>query len=222
MWGKHLRKILPRITSNWWFVTVTASRTKRSEAASLENLRKGLDSLMKRIKRVWSNVEYVRVYEKHKKGGFHAHLVVSGLSARVQKFATSAGVPYFRPSLLEHGLGNWSVRTWFSKNASALKMGYMVDVQPLEGVSAAIGYLIKYLTKAAQDFNFKGLRRIQTSRAVGSPRTAGDETWRCAPVVFRHNLQEGASLYDASLKLWVPAEYWRENLTYPKPNSNAP
>jgi len=143
MWGNFLRKKLPRITSNWWFVTLTANRYARASDTSLASIRENLDKLMKRVKRVWSNVEYVRVYEVHKKGGFHAHLVVSGLSARVQKHTTPAGVPYFRPSLSVSGLGNWSVKTWFSKNAAALKMGYMVDVQALEGVSQAIGYIVK-------------------------------------------------------------------------------
>lgn len=219
-WRKHLTKVLPKISSNWWFVTLTAHAALRSATTSLVNLRSNIDRLFKRIRRVWSNVEYVRVYEVHKKGAFHAHLLVSGLSSRVQKFTASNGIHYYRPTLSNARLGCWSARTWFSRTAWDLGMGYMVDVQSLEGTTNAVGYVVKYLSKAAQEFHVKGLRRVQTSRKIGSPRVRGDGTWTAAERVFRGNLPKGTRLYDASLKLWIPDSYWSENLTYPKPNSS--
>lgn len=216
-WGKHLRRMLPRISDNWWFVTITAHEHTRTAETSLQNIRSNIDRLMKRIKRVWKNVEYVRVYEKHKKGAFHAHFVVSGLSARVQKHTSPQGIVYWRSTLSLSGLGNLSVRTWTRRTCRSLGMGYMVDVQALEGTAKAIGYIIKYLTKASQDFVARGLRRVQTSRKIGSPRERGDGTWRVAGRVFRSEVQEGSRLYDADKRLWIPDEYWKENLTYPRP-----
>lgn len=215
-WAKHLRKVLPQITENWWFVTVTAHENLRSADASLNNIRSNLDRVMKRVKRVFESVEYIRVYERHKTGAYHAHLLVAGLSERVQKHETSAGVVYWRPSLSAGGLGNLSIRTWFRRTTRSVGMGYMVDVQKVEGVDRPISYVVKYLTKAAQEFYVKSLRRIQTSRRIGSPRGRSDGSWTAAECVFRGNLSEGEKLYDASERLWVPAEYWREHLTYPK------
>lgn len=219
MWGNFLRKKLPRITSNWWFVTLTAHKSKRDVDTSLANLRTNIDRMFKRVRRIWHDIEYVRVYEVHKKGAFHAHLLVSGLSAFVQKLETQAGICYYRPAVRVGKVGYWSVKTWFKRTAYDLEIGYMVDVQALEGVSAAAGYIVKYLTKDAQNFHVKGLRRVQTTTGIGSPRNAGDGTWRCAARVFRQNVPEGARLYDADCKLWISPEYWRDNLTYPKPNS---
>ena len=216
-WQKHLLKMLPKIGSNWWFITLTAHSKKRSAENSLENLRSNLDKLFKRMRRVWSNVEYVRVYEVHQKGAFHAHLLVSGLSARVQKFTTPAGVHYYRPTLLGHGVGNWQVRTWFVRQAQSLEMGYMVDVQAVQGTRAAVNYVIKYLTKEAQAFYVRGLRQVQTSRGIGGPRTGGSGDWNSAERLFRGEVPQGARVYDASRKLWIPEQYWSENLTYPKP-----
>lgn len=220
MWGKHLRKVLPRITENWWFVTLTAHEKLRTADASLANIRNNIDALMKRLNRVYENVEYVRVYEVHKTGAFHAHLLVSGLSARVQKHTSSRRVVYWRETLSPKGLGNLSIRTWFRRTARSLGMGYMVDVQKIDGLQQATGYVVKYLTKDAQNFVSKGLRRIQTSRRIGSPRSSGDGTWQCKARVFRQDVPEGTRLYDADRKVWVPGDYWAENLTYPKPNSS--
>lgn len=222
MWGKHLRSRLPKVSSNWWFVTVTAHENLRGHDNSLANIRSNLDKFMKRIKRVWSDVEYVRVYEVHKKGAFHAHLLVSGLSARVQKHTTPQGVPYYRPTLLERGVGNLSARTWFRRTARSLGMGYMVDVQALDGIQKAVGYVVKYLTKEAQNFVSKGLRRVQTSRKIGSPRSSGDGTWTTAARVFRQAVPEGSRLYDADRRLYISELYWETHLSYPLPESAAP
>jgi len=216
-WQKHLMRALPKISQNWWFVTLTAHSKKRSAEGSLENLRSNLDRFFKRIRRVWEHIEYVRVYEVHKKGAFHAHLLVSGLSARVQKFTAPNGAEYFRPTLSGKSVGNWSIRTWFKRTAAALEMGYMVDIQQVEGVHRAVNYVVKYLTKEAQGFYVKGLRQIQTTTGVGGPRSSGDGSWTSAERLFRGNLPEGTRVYDASRKLWVPDEYWSENLTYPRP-----
>lgn len=221
MWGKHLRKMLPRVSDNWWFVTITAHEKTRTAELSLANIRSNIDRLMKRIKRVYTNVEYVRVYEVHKTGAFHAHFVVSGLSARLQKHTTPQGVVYWRKTVSPKGLGNLSIRTWTRRTCRSLGMGYMVDVQALESTSKVVGYVVKYLTKSAQDFVAKGLRRVQTSRKIGSPRTGGDGTWQVAARVFRQSVPQGTRLYDADRRVFVPELYWETHLTYPEPNSPA-
>lgn len=217
-WMKHLRKMIPRTADNWWFVTVTAHEKTRSEEMSLNNIRSNMDRLFKRVRRVWSNVQYVRVYEKHKKGAYHAHMAVSGLTLRVQRYVTPNHMVTWRPAIQERNKGNISVRTWWRRTCRSLGMGYEVDVQEISEVGRVTQYLIKYLTKASQGYYAKGLRRIQTSQRLGSPRRASEDGWTVGARVFQQAVQAGAHLYDADKRLQVPDAYWKNHLTYPAPN----
>lgn len=217
LWAAHLRKRLPRVSSNWWFVTLTAHELTRTPENSLENIRSNIDRLFKRLRRVYEKLDYVRVYEVHQKGAFHAHLVISGLSTRVQKHTARNGVHYWRPALAESGKGNLSIRTYFRRTARSLGMGYMVDVQAVHDLQAVTRYIVKYLTKEAQNFQVKGLRRVQTTQRIGGLRTGGAGDWSVKARVFRTDVPEGARLYDADRRVYVPDEYWTENLTYPRP-----
>lgn len=216
-WGNFLRKRLPKVAAQWWFITLTAHERFRDEAKSLANIRGNIDRIFKRLRRIYSNVEYVRVYEVHKTGAFHAHLLVTGLSARLQKHTARNGVEFFRATLLERGVGNWSVRTWFRRTARQMGMGYMVDVQEMADLRQTVGYIVKYLTKEAQAYHVPGLRRIQTTTGIGSPRQRGDGTWTSAPSVLRENVPEGTTLYDLNKRVRVDNQYWREHREYPRP-----
>lgn len=217
LWTAHLRRRLPRVASDWWFVTLTAHENLREAETSLANIRNNIDRLFKRLRRVYEKLDYVRVYEVHKKGAFHAHLVISGLSARIQKHTARNGVHYWRPTLAERGKGNLSIRTWFRRTCRSFGMGYMVDVQKVDGLQEVVRYIVKYLTKDAQAFQAKGLRRVQTTQRIGGLRIGGAGDWTVKARVFRSDLPEGARLYDADRRLFLPHEYWSENLTYPKP-----
>jgi len=214
-----MQRQLPKVSSEWWFVTLTAHEKKRTPENSLENIRSNIDRLFKRLRRIYEKVDYVRVYEVHKKGAFHAHLVVAGLSERLQKHTTPAGVEYWRPTLLQRGNNNWSIKTWFIRTCREFEMGYKVDVQKVHELSQVTRYIVKYLTKDAQNFSVKHLRRVQTSQRVGGLRTTGDGTWRIGARVFRQSVPQGGYLWDADKRLQVPDAYWRTHLTYPEPNA---
>jgi len=217
LWAKHLRKRLPRVAVDWWFITLTAHENTRTPENSLENIRTNIDRLFKRLRRIYAKIDYVRVYEVHAKGAFHAHLIASGLSNRVQRHIAGNGVPYWRATMAERGKGNLSIRTWFRRTARNLGMGYMVDVSQVNGTREIIAYVVKYLTKDAQNFQAKNLRRVQTTQRIGGLREAGDGGWKVKARVFRSDLPQGKSLYDADRKLQIPDEYWQQNLTYPRP-----
>lgn len=217
LWAAHLQRQIPKVSSEWWFITLTAHELKRTPANSLDNIRSNIDRLFKRLRRIYENIEYVRVFEVHKKGAFHAHLVVCGLSARLQMHTTKAGVSYFRPTLEPSGKGNWALKTWFSKTCREFQMGYKVDVQKISEIREVVRYVVKYLTKDAQNFHAKHLRRVQTSQRIGGLRTAGDGSWHIGARVFRQSLPQGAHLYDGDKRLQVPDSYWQDHLTYPAP-----
>lgn len=217
LWAAHLKRRLPQVSDNWWFVTITAHEDYRTPENSLENIRSNIDRLFKRLRRIYAKIQYVRVFEVHEKGAFHAHLVISGLSDRVQKGIAQNGIEFFRETQVERGKGNWSIRTWFRRSARQMGMGFMVDVQRVYSCGEVVKYIVKYLTKKKQDFLAKNLRRVQTTQQIGGLRSRGSGDWKIAARVFRASIPAGGRLYDADKKLSVPDDYWKENLTYPRP-----
>lgn len=217
LWAAHLRHRLPRVAADWWFITLTAHEALRTPENSLDNIRKNLDRLFKRLRRIYGKIHYVRVFEVHKKGAFHAHLLMAGLSDRLTILEAANGVLYFRPRPAGLRARSWAIKTWFKKSARALGMGYMVDVQKLDAIPEAVRYIVKYLTKDAQAFTAKNLRRVQTTQQIGGLRQGGGGGWRVKARVFRTDIPPGKSLYDMDKRRDIPPEYWRDNLTYPRP-----
>lgn len=216
LWRSHLKKRIGKIGGVWWFVTITSHEGNRESHATLANLRRGLDLLFKRIRRVWKRFEYVRVYEVHKKGAFHAHIVISGLSDRVAYSKSRSGKRAFVPCE-QRGWQVWTLKTWFKKSARACKMGYMVDVQRIDTVSKTVNYICKYITKDAQSFFVKGLRRIQTSQGIGAANARKEpDGWQVGKYIFGGEVA-GRVLVDLNLKLRINPSYWRDNYSYPPP-----
>lgn len=214
MWRSHLKKRIGRIGGAWWFITLTAHEDLRGRSVSLQNIRGNLDRLFKRIRRVWGSVDYVRVFETHKTGAFHAHIVLSGLSDRVQRYVAKNGQEYYRPTDILRGHGNWGCQTWFRRNARQIGMGYMVDTKRIQTVSQVVNYITKYMTKEAQAFYEPHLRRIQTGGQIGAANPRGDGGWTVAKCVWGGDVQYG-KLRDANLKIVIEPDYWRENVVYP-------
>jgi len=217
LWAAHLRRRLPQVATDWWFLTLTAHENERSPENSLQNIRSNIDRLFKRLRRIYANIQYVRVFEVHEKGAFHAHFILAGISARVQKTILKNGVEMFRPTDEPKGKGNWSIRVWFRRTCRQFGMGYMVDCDRVDGITQVVNYIVKYLTKKKQDFVAKGLRRVQTTQQIGGLRSRGGGGWSIAARVFRTAIPAGGRLYDADRKFSVPEDYWKENLTYPRP-----
>jgi len=214
LWRLHLKKRIGKMGGEWWFVTVTSHEWKREQNASLANLRTGLDLLFKAMRRIWEGIEYVRVYELHTKGAFHAHLVISGLSERVVYRRGRNGVLVFKPSDAKGGKG-WSLKTWFKKTCRRYKMGYMVDVQHIAGVAKTVNYITKYITKESQSFVVPGLRRIQTSQGIGAanPRKTG-QGWQIAKYIWGTDVANRV-VVDLNLKMRINPSYFDENYVYP-------
>lgn len=214
MWRSHLKKRISRLGGRWWFITTTSHEGNRSKSGSLQNLRRGLDLLFKRIRKVFGKVEYVRVYEAHQTGAFHAHIIMGGLSSRVAYRRTRSGKRAFEP-VEQKGKQVWSLRTWLKKMARTCRMGYMVDVQELSGVQKTVNYICKYVTKEAQNFHVKHLRRIQTSQGIGAAneRSKGGQ-WHIAGYVYGADCQ-GRDLIDLNYKMTIHPSYWHTNYTYP-------
>jgi len=214
MWRAHLGKMLAKLNLDWWFGTITAPAWLRTPEGSLQAIRTNFDRFMKRLKRVFGKVEYVRVYETHITGAYHMHIIVSGLSERVEKFKARSGALFFRPAPPGKNEETWHIQTWWKKTLSKCGCGYIADIKAIPSYAAA-KYVTKYLTKEAQSFDMPGLRRIQTSRAIGSPKPAGIEIWEVSGALWGSDI-DYQPFIDADKKQRIPAEYWRDHVTYPE------
>jgi len=216
IWRNFLSAKLQRVSSNWWFVTITAHEYDRSAAGSLANLRKGLDNVLKRARRVWEDLQYVRVYEKHKKGAYHAHLIVSELSARVTRKVNRNHTVSSFPANADAGVKTWGIQTWFRRSCRACKLGYMVSVRRLDSEQQAVRYVVKYMTKDAQQFYARGLRRIQTSTRIGSPPKKNTGGWTAAQYVWASDMNPGSNLVDLNTKEVIEWEDMLKRVAYPE------
>jgi hypothetical protein len=213
MWRNFLSKKLRKISSVWWFGTLTAPAWARSAEKSLASIRDNFDRFMKRLKRVFGKVEYVRVYEAHKSGAFHVHIVICGLFARVERYKARSGSLGFRKPKMDNNARTWSVNTWWKKTASKCKMGFIAEIKRIPS-SEAVGYITKYLTKSAQAFDMPHLRRVQTSRGIGSPKSTGTEIWGVTGHLWGGDIGYQAFV-DLDEKKSIPASYWIEQVVYP-------
>lgn len=218
IWRAFLLTKLPVVSEEWWLLTLTAHAHKRSAAMSLANIRDNLDRLLKRIRRVFGQVDYVRVYEKHPTSAArHAHLIICGLTDYVVPGCSSKLQPTALAVTERNGRGGvWAIKSWLKKVAQECGMGYMVDCQKIAGNPAiAIGYVCKYLTKSQQDLNEKGLRHVQTSRRVGSPRVAALYSWKVGSFVTARDFNAGQVVTDLQTGTAIDDDYWNEQDYYP-------
>jgi len=212
-WRNFLSAKLRKISSVWWFGTLTAPSWARSAEKSLAAIRDNFDRFMKRLRRVFGKVEYVRVYEVHKTGAFHLHIILCGLANRVERFKARSGNLGFRISQVHSSKGTWSVNTWWKKTASKCHMGYIAEIKRIPS-GEAVGYITKYLTKSAQAFEMPHLRRVQTSRGIGSPKAAGVEIWSVTGHLWGGDIGYQAFV-DLDEKRSIPATYWQQEIVYP-------
>jgi len=176
-WRKHLIlgiEAIGRLTS-WWFVTITAHRKAhkaKTNLSTLKNMQSGLRRLYFRLrheqKRKTGKLEYCRVFEHHKTGKIHAHLILCAVfrsqNGELDKFGNDLGM-----------------LRWLKDNASECGMGYEVSVKPIicsNGYSAmrVAWYVTKYMTKKSQSFLAfpPHVRRIQCSHSFGALQNAND------------------------------------------------
>lgn len=165
----------------WVFATITAHRkAHKTPKTSLLNLQQVWKRLYDRLKRRYNGklMQYVRVFEVHKSGRFHMHLLLNiGVYYDSREFSIRTPLDEYRHpdckwlrlACSELG-GGWRVhmrRIWEARTRSA-------------NVGMVVGYVVKYLGKQLVDMDMpKHQRRIQTSRKIGSPATnaKGKGTW---------------------------------------------
>jgi len=220
IWRAFLYAKMPEVAEDWWFMTLTAHSRMRSQDASYKNLQRGIDVMMKRVRRVFGQVDYVRVFEKHPTSeALHAHLVISNLSPFVVPGCHKNLQPGYLATTTRSGhTGVWSIRTWVKKTAQECQIGYQADIAPLQN-SYSVNYATKYLTKAAQEIDIKGLRHVQTTRRIGSPSSESGRVWQVGDYVTARDFKAGETLLDMQTGEAIPPDYWADFDVYPPENT---
>lgn len=220
IWRAFLYSKMPEISDNWWFMTLTAHSRMREQQASYKNLQHGIDVMMKRMRRVFGEIDYVRVFEKHPTSeALHAHLCISNLTPFVVGGAhKNLAYGYLAITARGKGDGSWSLKTFVKKTAQECRIGYMADCQSLND-NYAVHYATKYLTKAAQEIEIKGIRHVQTTRNIGAPSSESNRIWKVGSYVTARDFKAGETLLDMQTGETIPPEYWSEFDVYPPENS---
>jgi len=124
---------------SWYFITITAHEKWRGLESSLKNLRQGWKKLYNRMRRKYGINDYVKVWERHKDGSLHLHVLI----------AKKIG------------------KRWLKDNARQCGMGYQADSSQAKNGGQVAGYVAKYLLKSYNEGADmpKGLRRIECSRS---------------------------------------------------------
>lgn len=220
MWQYWLIKRLPEVSQEWWFMTLTAPRDKRTTHESFKALRDNIDRLIKRMRRVFGEgIEYARVFEKHTTSeAIHVHFIICGLAPYV--------VPGCSAKLQEMYLGVlnrtshrgvWSLKTWIKKTCKAVGMGEIADIQRFIGpVALAAYYVSKYLTKAQQQLNVAYLRHVQVTEGIGKPEFDKHYEWTPASYITARTFEEpNTRVTDIDNGRVIDNNYWEVTGYYP-------
>lgn len=190
LWIARMLYATETIGGDWSFVTLTAHRKIRGESASHKNLAEGWNRLNLRAKRAFPAFSYVRVWEHHKKGAFHAHILWSG-----------------RPS-----------KRWLKDNSAECGMGFMADSSELKSDRfRAVFYVAKYMTKEEQKFP-KGVRRIVCSRNFPEKTLTEASEWRVVGEKLEEfdavslAWSKGKTIYDIQEKREITTDDFDEKL----------
>jgi len=219
-WRQFLRDRLPQVYSKWDLLTLTARGYTRAEQSSYDQLKSGIDKLMKRVRRVYGEIEYVRVWEKHPEGeAVHAHIIVGGLSPYLERRKLPNGRTFFRPTETRNNRkGFWSSQTWYKVAAWDTGMGYQVDLSRVSSTKAT-RYVTKYLTKDCQGINIKGIRHVQTTRGIGSlPGQISTQDWTTGRFATQFDFNAGSRLVDLNTGEVIQPDFWKDFDQYPYPS----
>lgn len=198
-------------------LTLTSTQSQRGEYESYKVLQRGIELLLKRARRVFGELKYVRTYEHHKKDAtLHAHIIIHGLSPYVVRGCNVKCVPTELAVMTRpFRSGVWSLQTWLKNNAVECGMGYMADEIYIP-TAKAINYVTKYLTKDLQGFEIKGIRRVQCSAGIGSPGNESEGGWKVGSYITARDFAPNAAIYDLNTQETINNAYWEQHTWYPQ------
>lgn len=219
IWRAHIIDRINALGGNWIFVTITAHGNSHRVGKTLENLKRGWKILYDRLRRHFKGqkLEYVMLYEKHKKiqksgvmvSRYHIHAIV-------QATVEGSNIRHKKRGNFYHQ----ATTRWLKDNCAAVGLGFMAEAAKIEGANAGLvaAYICKYMTKSCQEFaEFpKRMRRIVTSRGFGSPKSQKSENeWKLRAGIFPPDVIEHDKVIDISTGELVTIRYFKFHEVYP-------
>ena len=128
-----------------YFITVTIDPNKYSRE-DLEKYHRGYSQFLRdEGKRTGNKLDYVMVPEQHKKGGWHEHGLIRGISAcELRPFTLKEKLPHY---LLDKIKAGQPIYDWPRYRN---KFGFC-DLEPIRNRQAVGAYISKYITKTLRD-----------------------------------------------------------------------
>jgi len=190
VWRARIMLEVQKQKASWhfWTLTLQGSDHRSDTAYSLQVWRDSWDKLMKRVKRELGAMRYARVFEGHRDGTLHVHLLADKTYADVREIVEDDGRKNYRSETLKRAL-------------TALSLGWRHDLKPIVTESAendgearnVSAYMVKYLTKGIQgniraklrEAGMSRVRMIQTSRGWAKVPTSEDcRDWHLGVTTF--------------------------------------
>lgn len=187
---------------SWCFITLTAPPYLHGQpeksVESFQRVWKRFYDLLRR--HVGEKISYVYMYEAHKSGTYHMHILAS-IGCYYDQFPL---VYVWSEPLTHHPL-----HRWIKDTLAALSGAFIADVRRIysrnglnDGVSAIL-YSIKYFAKSKSWLRFKkGARRIGVSQDIGGlPKPPKTEfTWSPMPWLREDEFRRETEVYDLSIR----------------------
>jgi len=224
IWRARIMLEVQKKEADWHFWTLTLDGADHQENTgySLKVWRSGWDKLMKRVRRDLGKLRYARVFETHRDGTLHVHMLADKTYLDVVCFKERDGRENWRSDTLKRALTD-------------LGLGWRHDLKPIvtkdaenDGQARNVSaYFVKYLTKEIQsDVRFElrqagigRIRMIQTSRGWAKvPAQESEREWQRGGLhvlVFDALKAQGFPVVDANLSRAIRLSDYRGETYYP-------
>ncbi len=216
------------ITKHWTFFTFTLlGKNHGSTLSSLLFWRDVWDKFMKRLKREYGSFSYLRVFEPHKSGALHVHMLADFTVPDAKARVNNMGKTVYESEVIKTHL-------------NALKMGYIHDCREIvpddreDGSYMALvaSYVGKYMTKDIQsgvrkllkDAGLSRIRMIQTSLRWAKLETQENNLeWSPEPIrksEFEANTRHDWQTVDVDKAMVIIEKDFYEYQHYPNKTSD--
>jgi len=203
----------------FWTLTLDGKDHNGNTIESLQKWRDVWDKLLKRIKRDLKKMRYVRIFETHKDGTLHVHML------------TDLAYDDLIETKESDGRSNWTSAK-LQKHLTEVGLGWRHDIRPLDKVDTdksikdVSKYVIKYMTKSIQskvrkalsDAGMSRVRMVQTSHKWFN-ETQLDQAllWTREPLFKSEfdNLPQGKLAKDISRDRIIEEKDFYDSGTYP-------
>ena len=220
-----IETLIHRPTSEQWhFMTLTLPseyHDNKDVSGSIKHWQSVSNKLFGQLRYRLGKFMYIRIYEQHKSGVFHMHVLLNATFPDVERNIRKDETDYYYSETL-------------AKICKTQGLGKIHDMRPIKTENHeengharnVASYVTKYLTKSIQgtiqsilnDENISRVRLIQTSHGWHKMQSDSDLQWRKGRISkqeFDALQQDKISVFDLDLKREVEEEDYENTYYYP-------